>query len=63
MNGIGINDGKFVRNFELDINQNFNMDTDTIRFIPYSYDRSEDGKHIPGTEKEIPELSFEVKLK
>ena len=63
MNGIGINDGKFVRNFELDINQNFNMDTDTIRFIPYTYDRSEDGKHIPGTEREIPELSFEVKLK
>ena len=58
-----ISDGVYRWDFEFVIEQNFDMKSDTLILIPCTQTRNADGKFIPGTEKEIPELSFEVKLK
>ncbi|MBR1598477.1 MAG: hypothetical protein IJ661_06205 [Lachnospiraceae bacterium] len=58
-----VSDGAYRWDFEFVIEQNFDMNSDTLILIPCTQTRDADGKFIPGTEKEIPELSFEVKLK
>ena len=58
-----VSEGIYGLSFEFDISRNFNMDTEYISFIPYTMDRSEDGKLVPGTEQEITELGFQVSVK
>lgn len=56
-------DGSYRWEFEYSIEKNFDMDTDSIRIIPCTMKEDEEGKNIPGSEREIPELAFEVSLK
>lgn len=58
-----LSDGNYRWEFEFSIEKNFDMDTDSIRIIPCTMKEDEEGKDIPGSEREIPELAFEVSLK